>query len=158
MKKLKIFFLVLFLSIVLSACGQKDDVLVMDRPAEDGKYHYSNKDLEFSLTLPEEFIYYQTQRKLTKEYTDIEFFVPTGDKKYNQEVPGYAKPIVLRVYSDENWEENMKNDPYSDFFEVLDNKKDKVYVVRFWQSIPLDWQEKWSEEMKNKIKESFKIN
>jgi len=158
MKKFKIFFFVFLLSIVLSACGQKSEVLIMDKPADDGKYHYSNKDLSFSLTLPEDFIYYQTQRKQTVEYSDIEFFVPTGDKKYNQEVPGYAKPIVLRVYSDENWEENIKNDPYSDFFEVLGDKKDKVYVIRFWQDIPSDWQGKWSEDMKNKIKESFKID
>ncbi len=158
MKKVKYFLVLFLLSVILSACGQKSEVLIMDKPAEDGKYHYTNKDLTFSITLPEEFIYYQTQRIEEDNYSDIEFFVPTGDEKYKQDVPGYAKAIVLRVYSDENWEENVESDPYSDFFEVLGEKKGKVYVLRFWHIVPSDWQDRWSEEKQNEIKKSFVIN
>jgi len=48
--------------------------------------------------MPSEFIYYQTQRKNTDDYIDLEIFVPTGDKSYYQEIPGYAKPIVIRIF------------------------------------------------------------
>ena len=73
----------------------------MDELGRDNLYHYRNEELGFSLDLPPEFIYYQVERFNAADYTEIRFFVPTSDPNYVYEVvPSYAKPIVIRVYSE----------------------------------------------------------
>ncbi|MFH1661929.1 MAG: hypothetical protein ABIA02_02440 [Candidatus Falkowbacteria bacterium] len=125
--------LILVISLFLSGCGcEKEKVFNMDELADDNKYHYENIDLNFKIDLPQEFIYYQTQRKKVDNRIDIEFFVPTNDVDYIQEVPGYAKPIVVRA---ENGE----------------------YDLKFWEIVPNDWEERWSEDMENEIINSFEV-
>ncbi len=125
----------------------------MDELAKDGNYHYQNKDLGFSLVLPPEFIYYQTQRKNTDDFTDIEIFVPTNDTSYPQEVPSYAKPIAIRIFSNDYW--NNSNEEERGLYQKVGAKGNFVYTIRFWDYPPTDWTDKWSEEMKNKIAENF---
>jgi Zn-dependent protease with chaperone function len=62
----KIFFSLLILFFVLNACSKKQET-AMDRLAKDNLYHYVNEDLKFSIDLPKEFIYYQTQREETND-------------------------------------------------------------------------------------------
>jgi len=149
MKKISIIFILLFL---LSACGNNQQV--MDKPAEDGNYYYSNKGLGFSLALPPEFIYYQTQRKETENYVDLEIFVPTTDKTIVHEVPDYVKPIVVRIFSQDYWQTIDKTDG---IFIKMGEAGDKVYTLMFWDEVPNDWLDKWNEELKEKLKNNFKI-
>ena len=141
------FVLLLASSFLISGCGKKQ---LMDQPAKDGKYHYQNDDLGFSLILPEEFIYYQTQRKQNNDFADIEFFVPSSDKEQGREVPGYAKPIVVRIYQADKYQEEG-------IFRKIGEKNSQIYALEFWQNTPLDWQEKWSENMENFIISNFEI-
>ncbi len=159
MKK-KIVLLIVFVFLcssvfVLTGRGNKKQEIDMNQPAEDGKYHYQNKGLGFSIVLPAEFIYYQTQRKEADEYKDIEFFVPTTTK-FKHEVPGYAKPIVVRVFGKPPGEEVDEHDKNTIYNEI-GVKNGKVYIVKFWDLPPNDWKEKWTDNMKNELIESFKI-
>jgi len=157
MFKRKFVFLVFcFLALLaLSGCGGPK-YEYMDRPADDGNFYYTNKDLGFSLVLPPEFLYYQTQRKSVGEFFDLEFFVPTSDTKYLQEVPGYVKPIVVRIMDKEEWQ--RQEDIYNDnLYEKIGEKKNKVYLIKFWKNPSQDWLGKWSEDMKEKIKNNFEI-
>lgn len=129
----------------------------VDRPAEDGKFHYRNDDFGFSLILPKEFIYYQTQRRDLEKFTDIEFLVPTSDTGYEHIVSIYARPLYVRIYDIAEWEEDIKAKEDGDKFYVLDAKKDKIYLIRFWDEIPADWQDKWNEDMQKEIINSFKL-
>lgn len=142
-------FLFLIFSLLLAGCDKQ----YMDQPAEDGNFHYRNKDLKFSLVLPPEFLYYQTQRKETDDFIDIEFFVPTSDTDYLQEVQSYAKLIIIRVFKKDYWED--KN--YESFYQKLKEKRGKIYTIRFWPEPPKDWLPKWSEEMKQNIIDGFKV-
>ncbi|MFH1522770.1 MAG: hypothetical protein ABIE43_03040 [Patescibacteria group bacterium] len=151
MKKIIFILAIISFLILFSGCTGNDQY--MDLPAEDGNFYYSNKDLGFNLVLPPEFNYYQTQRKLTNNYIDLEFFVPTSDKDYLQEVQGYAKPIVVRVFEKDKWEE-MKD---SGIYQFIGGNKSNVYSIRFWEETPVDWSEKWSEEMKKNIIDNFEI-
>jgi hypothetical protein len=152
----KIFLLTLISGLLLAGCGSKD--LAMDQLAEDGKYHYHNKRLGFAINLPSEFQYYQTQRKNTDYYIDIEFFVPTSDEAYPQEVPGYAKSILVRIMSDYSWGSVEDNEEYRSIFQKVGEKGDKVYTIVFWDKIPTDWQDKWEEKLKVEIIKSFTVN
>ena len=147
--KRKVFLFSLLLVIILAGCAKKDNIR-----AEDGSYFYSNKDLGFSLVLPPEFEYYQTQRINTNNYIDIEIFTPTSDTDYYQEVQSYAKPIVIRVFNKDYYEtkENEKN-----LYEKVGETNDKFYGIRFWEKIPNDWKGKWSDEMREKILNNFKL-
>ena len=151
MKKL-FFVILLFIALILSGCGYKGPI--MDQIGKNGNYHYQNKDSGFSFKLPPEFQYYQTQRKETEDYIDIEFFVPTTDVTCSREVPGYGKPIVIRVFDGETWQ-SMTDNEYKLIYQELVDKDDRVYTIRFWNKIPFDWQDKWKEEMKETITESF---
>lgn len=135
--------------------GCSQDRPSMDRPAADGQYHYDNYDLGFSLTLPAEFIYYQTERHDQTDYTDIEFFVPTSDRTYAQEVEGYAKPITLRVFKKSSWQE-AQSDASQAAFEKIGQSFNKIYAIKFWDKAPADWQKVWSQIMIEKIKQGFK--
>ncbi len=148
-------FLFLIILILLSGCFHKKEEVYMDKPAEDGKYHYQNKDLGFAVILPSEFIYYQTQRKETNDYVDIEFFVPTTIE-YRHEVPGYGKPMVVRIFEKQAWEDVEDNDKTS-IYNMIGEKKGKVYTIKYWEFPPDDWSEKWTDDIENGIVESFKI-
>ncbi|MCX6796739.1 MAG: hypothetical protein NTW06_04570 [Candidatus Falkowbacteria bacterium] len=157
MKIKKILFISLLPALILGGCTLKK--AVMDVPVSDGSYHYQNKDLGFSLVLPADFIYYQTQRTDTTDYVDLEIFVPTSDTGYVQEVPGYAKPIAIRVYKNkEAWEKHFANPTEVKNYQQLGSQGDKVYTIRYWTDIPIDWQGKWNQEMAKKIASGFKIN
>ena len=152
--KKKIFFArLIILTIFLSACSAPKPA--MDQLNKNGQYHYVNEDLGFSLDLPADFIYYQTQRKTKPEYTDIEFFVPTSDRLYRQEVEGYAKPIIVRVYQKAYWEKNQNDKTQTGFTEIGQNRLN-VYTIKYWDQVPSDWQKKWSKDQIDNITKSFK--
>lgn len=156
-KKIALSCLLLSLALVISGCGKKGEP-DMNVLSTDGSYHYQNADLGFSLALPADFVYYQTQRKDTTDYIDVEFFVPTTDTGYEQEVSGYAKPIKVRIYKNKTvWDEIEKNQGDTPVFIKMGEKKDYVYTLNLWKNRPIDWQSKWSDEMMNKIKDGFKI-
>ena len=155
---MKRFYLIIliFLVLVFAGCSKKVDF--MDKAADDGRFYYTNKDLNFTLVLPPEFIYYQTQRVETDDYIDIEFFVPTSDRAYPQEVQSYAKPIVIRVFTSDAWGNIASDSEIKSVYETLGEKGDRVYTVKFWKNIPADWGGKWTELMHENIKNNFKLN
>lgn len=129
----------------------------MDQLADDGQYHYRNPDLGFRVNLPSEFIYYQVQRKTTARYTEVEFFVPTSDTDYPQEVPSYAKPLVVRIYHVPDWAERLEAQANTQKYVIIGERDDKAYVLRFWDEIPEDWRERWNDNLKQAIIDSFNI-
>jgi hypothetical protein len=140
-------------ALLLSACGkQKAADVDMNVLSDKGTYEYKNADLGFSFVLPEEFIYYQTQRKNGSDYTDLEIFVPSGDAAAAQEVPGYGKPVVVRVYDKDAYDKIGKNI----IFKKVGEKNGKVYTIRFWDQAPSDWKDKWTDSMAEKIEKSLK--
>lgn len=145
-----LFTTILVLMIFLSACAKKE-VYNMDQLAPDGMYHYTNQSLDFSVDLGSDFIYYQTQRNDNKSYSEVEFFVPTSDRNYPQTIQSYGKFLVVRIYNEGEYEKD-------DSREYLGKKKDKTFVAILWETIPVDWQEKWNDEVKKEIISSFKIN
>ena len=164
LNKLYLICFSLLLAVVFTGCSKKEaDMNVL---SDDGQYHYRNESLKFSVNLPADFIYYQTQRKDKTNYTDIEFFVPTTDTDYAQEVPGYAKPMAVRVFKKADWKAISSNQASSTDYSsligdddvVLNEKGGYTYVIKYWANIPNDWQDKWNDEMKKKIEESFKRN
>ena len=134
---------------LVSACGSQTP---MDKQAEDGKYHYKNSGLGFELDLPSSFKKYQSQRKKGEGFTEIQILVPTGDKDKFGKVYGYARPVTIRVY-------DSPRDDYGNFRKITSGKKE-VYTINFWQKnqIPDDWKEKWNDQVKNNIRESFRLN
>ena len=148
---------VLLLCFFLVSCTSEKKIEYMDKPADDGKYYYSNQKFAFSLILPEEFIYYQTQSMEWEDYSDLIFYVPTNDSKISQDdFPGYAKPVIIRIFDKSFWEK-IKNDEDFSMYQYLADTKDKVYTVKFWSNIPSDWRNRWTEDMKKEIKNSFKL-
>jgi hypothetical protein len=118
---------------------------------------YTNEDLKFSLVLPFEFEYFQTQRKNMQDYTDLEIFIPTSDREYPQEVPGYAKPLVIGVLKKDEWEKREGKDENDAQMELVGSKGDIFYAVKFWNYLPSEWQARWSDVMKDNIIKSIKI-
>ncbi len=153
----KISGMITVLIFVLTLTGCQTDKVAMNELAADGFYHYQNNDLGFSLALPKEFIYYQTQRKQSGSATDLEIFIPTSDRIYAQEVAGYAKPITVRIYNRKDWQNLPADDVNKKLVSVVNEKVDKIYAFNFWQKIPNDWQSKWTEEMEQNIVKSLKI-
>ena len=147
---------IILLIFTITLCGCGTEKIMMDQLAEDGNYHYSNRDLGFAIVFPPEFEYYQTQRISELDHIDIEFYIPTTDKKYSQVVPGYASPITIRIYTAEAW---ARADPDNEDFlyHKIGEKKDKVYSARYWDWVPADWVGTWSEEMRKGIITSFEI-
>ncbi|RLC36555.1 hypothetical protein DRH27_05050 [Candidatus Falkowbacteria bacterium] len=154
---MKKYYLLLFiLLLVFVGCSKKVDF--MDQPADDGQFYYTNKDLGFTLVLPPEFIYYQTQRVETDDYIDIEFFVPTSDRAYPREVPSYGKAIVVRVFSSSAWSSVDGDSEIKFIYEKVGEKGENIYTIKFWKKIPVDWENKWTELLNNSIKNNFKLN
>jgi hypothetical protein len=139
---------------MVSGCGKKD--VYMDVPAEDGKYYYQNEDLGFAATLPAEFIYYQTQRVASDDYIDIEFYLPTGDEAYKQKVPGYANLLVVRAYEKEAWDK-VNHDEATAIYKKFGETKDRVLAAKIVDSVPSDWEDRWTEDLQNNIRENLSI-
>lgn len=155
-KKLLLFTIIF--SLLLTGCfHEKEEKVLMDQLAEDGKFHYQNEGLGFAVALPAEFLYYQTQRKETDEFIDLEFFIPTSDSNYVQEVPGYGKPIIIRIFNTkEYWEAVDEADKLS-FYHEIGEKDGKIYTMKVWKDLPEDWKWKWTFDMEQEILKSFEI-
>lgn len=141
-------------AVLLSGCGSKPQ---MDQ-LEKGTYHYQNETYNFQIDLPAEFIYYQVQTKLGRgefnaistDYTDVEFYVPMNDRTYEQEVPGYAKAMTVRVFAKGKFMETAG-------FEKLIESADKTYAIVFWNKQPKDWQDRWKIDLAQNIKKSLRV-
>ena len=153
MKKRIFYFIILLFLLFPIGCKKQ----LMDQLAEDGNYHYQNKDLGFSVILPPEFIYYQTQRTQSVDYVDLEFFIPTNDTGYPQKVPSYAKPLIVRIFIDSDWQKVLAGQLRADEYEWLGEKNKHIYTIRFWDKVPDDWTERWSNETRQFIISNFKI-
>ena len=153
----KIILPLITIAILLSACGRQP--VNMDELAEDDSYHYRNADLGFSLVLPSEFVYYQTQRTgdRSSDFIDLDIFVPTSDTAYPQAVPGYANPIKVRIFAVESWDEILEGMEDGTSYLKIGEKGGRVYTVKFWDGAPSDWSEKWNDDMKQEIIDGFKI-
>ncbi len=143
----------LFIIPILSSCGQRD--LPTDRSLDDGGFFYRNNTLGFSMILPQSFDNYHTQRTSGDGYIDLEIFVPTSDIGFGKQVPGYARPIVIRVFEKNSWD--MINEGGNSIYKFLGDKKDKVFTILFWEQEPDDWQEKWYGEIENSVINNFEI-
>ncbi len=144
--------LALAVILVLSACSWGNSE---KEPRErQTNFNYKNKSLSFEVELLESFKHYVTQRDQGEGFVDIEFYVPTSDTDYSSEVRNYARPVTVRVFQDASLEELSEDSPY----EVLAQANNNIYTIRFWQNIPEDWQEKWSQEDEESIKNSFSLN
>ncbi len=150
----KILIVSFFAIILFSACSKQPN---MDEQADDGKYHYRNNELGFSIDFPEEFVYYQTQRKNYQEYVVMEYFVPTNDVDYPMDVPSYAKPVEVRIFLSENWEEILEGEISGAEYIKLGEKDGQIYTIKFWERIPSDWTQRWNDELKQEIIDSFEI-
>lgn len=129
----------------------------MDELSRDGMYHYRNQDLNFNLDLPEQFIYYQTERTNSADYKEIKFYIPTSDPDYTNETPAsYARAIVVRVYQEAAWNKLSAGDESKRDFQKVATKDGQVYLIWFWDHQPKDWQDKWTEAMKQSISQSLK--
>jgi hypothetical protein len=144
---------VVALMILITGCSKK--LPATDRPDENGNYHYINKDLDFSLVLPPDFSYYQTQRKSNEDYTDIEFYIPTSDLNYHGDVPNYARIVVVRIFGLKTWEKIA--DSEKSVYGKVGEKDERVYTIKFWEITPADWQDKWSDDIKNSIIKNFML-
>jgi hypothetical protein len=152
MKKILLFLSIFFSLFILSSCGK---VKPMDKAEEDGKFHYENKDIGFEISLPDTFEYYQTQRKNTENYSEMEFFVPTSDTSYPQEIQGYGRPITIRFY--ENWKSETSKEYVEGTFELIQENKKGTYFLKFWKTVPADWQKSWSKDIELEIKNSLEF-
>ncbi len=125
-----------------------------DNRDEEGNYYYENKDLGFSIKLPPEFIYFQTQRWDNKSFSDLEILVPTKDPEYtNATPPSYAKPLIIRIWKDmEDWEKEDQDD-----YVVFGKRNYKIYTLKFWDEPSSDWEDKWSEQMEAEIAQSIEF-
>ena len=103
MKNRALLFSVFFVvAILLTGCGKEPQMDVLD----GGAYHYKSAPYSFKVDLPEEFIYYQVQTRIgkdeknvqTSDWHDVEFYVPTSDQVFAQEIPAYGKVFTVRVF------------------------------------------------------------
>lgn len=156
-KAIKIFASLFFVVFVISGCGGRDQRPVnMDELSKDNKYHYSNQMLGFSVELPDTFEYYQTQRTEGDNFTELEIFVPTNDTSKHEEVPGYANPVTIRVYSRDAWS-GAKDSVREEGYAEVGRSDDDVYAIKFWQEAPSDWEDRWSTDAANDIKDSLEL-
>ena len=155
MKKI---FLLLMLVLVfpLAACQKKEET-DMGKVANDGKLHYQNKDLGFSVDFPAVFEYYQVQRVSTDEYIESQFFVPTADVNYPQQIKGYGRYLVVRTYEKNFWENSKTKQYEEDVFKNLGEHGGYYYLVSFWKMEPNDWNGKWNMDVEREIEGSFRF-
>ncbi len=155
-KKPQVWLPFLFLIIVLIIFSAYNFWQKGAQPTDTSKnLRYANETFGFAFTFPDAFQYFQTQAKEGDNYSDIEIFVPTTDRQYSQEVLGYAKPIVVRMYKRQYWESLDKESGEKKSFLYQGIKNDLVYTIKFWDRVPVDWEGKWSEDMKNALLKGF---
>jgi hypothetical protein len=154
-KKITLFVFAAVVAVSLAGC-RATKIEPMDELNTEGKYHYQNSDLGFELYLPADFIYYQTQRKNDQNFSDLEIYVPTADMNQQTEVSGYAKPIVVRVFNKDFWNNSMNDEERGDYTKIGE-KGARVYTIKFWDKIPADWAKKWTDDMKQGIIANFKM-
>jgi hypothetical protein len=152
MKKYIFAACLLVFAFALTGCGKQ---VMMDQLNSKGVYPYSNDMLGFNLSLPKEFQYYQTQRTNFTNYTDLDIFVPTADTNYAEQLPGYAEPVIVRVY-DKSTYDGLAADIKAQSAKVAE-KGGKVYTMIFWANIPSDFKDKWSDAMKQQLIKDFKL-
>lgn len=156
MKNVTKILLILLVAFALSAC-QKKEVKDMSQVSSDGKFHYQNPDLGFSVDFPQVFQYYQVQRVNNDKYTEMQFFVPTADKNYPQQLKDYGRYMVIQIYEKNYWE-SLKDKKYiEDVYENLGEHDGRYYLVSFWKMEPSDWSGKWSMDVQREIVSSFKF-
>lgn len=150
--------LILVFVVFISGCGGGiiGEKTPMDQLNNDGYYHYTNKGLGFGLYLSPSFEKYHVQRKNTENYTDIEIFTPTADTAYYQEIQSYAKPITVRIWNKDYFDSLEEDDDKIVFLEMGRDKK-SVYTLKFWENIPNDWENVWTEEMQQGIVDRFEM-
>lgn len=153
----KSIILLLAAAFVLTACGQKEEKVNMDELSSDNQYHYENKDLGFGIDLPADFIYYQTQRRQIGDSITVEFFVPTKDQNIPQEIPGYAKPITITLFTQEYWDGLEVDEDEKMFYTELARANDKIYAMRFWSRVPTDWNHIWNEDYAKNLELAFTL-
>lgn len=121
---------------------------------KEGNYFYENKDLGFNITLPPEFIYFQTQRWDNSSFSDLEILVPTNDPAYTHAIPpSYAKPIIVRIWKDmQDWAQEDQ-----DRYVIFGEKRGRVYTLKFWDEPTKDWLDKWTSEMEVRIGQGVKL-
>lgn len=125
-------------------------------PKEAQGLIYNNEGLGFSLILPKEFETFHTQRKDYPTYSDLEIFAASSDTKTSQDIIGYAKPVVVRIYDKDAWDNIKSTDIIKKEYLYQSIKDNRVYTIKFWSNVPTDWQGKWNEDMKKFIIENFK--
>jgi hypothetical protein len=152
MNKFISLLLLIMIPMLICSCGKKSN---MDVKQLDGKYHYENRDLGFQIDLPAEFEYFQTQRQKGDGYIDLEFFVPTSDTFISQEVKGYGKPFLVRVYEKNVWEKYDSSTEKKDLIKI--GESNRVYAIKFWNQIPKDWKQRWTSEYEKSLTNMIKI-
>jgi hypothetical protein len=75
-----------------------------------------------------------------------------------QKVPGYAEAIIVRIFVNDKWDKILENQDDGLEYKVMFRKNKKVYTLKFWKTVPSDWQKKWTYIMKEEIEKSFKLN
>ena len=68
-------------------------------------------------------------------------------------MPGYARAIIVRIFKkgaavDVNEKEGWRK---------VGEKGDRVYAIWFWPVRPSDWEKRWNQESREKIKGGFKL-
>lgn len=152
MKKI---FLISFLSLLLfitTGCGQKP---LMDEVNKQGVYPYHNDFFNFDLSLPKEFQYYQTQRIDASNYTEVQILVPTSDTVIAQLIPNYAEPVAVRVFDSKVFA-GLSDADKAGLIKVGE-KGGKVFTLKFWDKVPSDWKDKWTDAMKQQLINNFKL-
>jgi len=143
--------LILFIG-VISGCAK---TVPMDQLGKNGLFNYTNSYLHFNLSLPADFIYYQTQRVSSDNYDDLQILVPTADTSYTpQIIPNYANPVTIRVYDKNYWYKKMDDSQRSALNKIAE-KGSRVYVMNFWDAIPSDWANKWNDSLKQELIKNF---
>ncbi len=159
LKKPYVFIPILLVLVVLTVfmviASLRNPANVMQKPVG---IKYSNSDLGFSMLLPESFEYFQTQRINADYYIDIEIFVPTTDRIYVQEVSGYGKAMVVRSYERSFWDGLDQNSEERAGFLYQGLVSNRAIAVKFWSSIPVDWENKWNTEAQDFILKNFKLD
>ncbi|PLX21011.1 hypothetical protein C0584_04475 [Candidatus Parcubacteria bacterium] len=155
MKKITLITLFLVILTALSACSKKEETYIMDQLASDGKFHYSNQDLGFSVELPEEFDHYQTQRISYSDNVKVEFYVPTSDQTYIQKIPSYEEFLSVSVYDEDSFNQDDFDLSRENLKTIKGNSK--VYLIKYWEQVPNDWVSKWNSEMRDSIISSIKL-
>ena len=75
----------------------------MDELGKDNLYHYRNEDLGFRLDLRRNLFIIRQKDSMLLIIQRLDFS-STSDPAYVYEiVPSYARPIVIRVYSEDAW-------------------------------------------------------